>query len=374
MNFQPWHSSRFCRFIHDQSGNLRSQYLQGTVQNSLRELAGLWKKLWKKKSLILLDLVLPEFPYLFFATFSIFNFKAGFRWMICSIFRYEKNWTPVNTIWTTQIRHNKIEGENQKQCNVHLPVHLFQMTHPPGKFWVKHLSWLIIPRNLWLHYRKVGFTNSTDPQNTWRSQLRRNLGCHVAPSASNAPRRAVVQLLRWATGLATGSLCNLGVFVHGAWNVWMLNRLIMDHHHHHHHHGLSSSSSSSSYRYMNHALIIKCLVMIRIDQPTDLCYTTMYRASFHFASTNTFFHHTSSTSVQFEAWFWRLGRSRAFFCGSPIAAEWITSLVKWDSCEVFLASRVNNWKLFHMFHAVMLFLCQKGKFTNCCQSLVVHEY
>ena len=100
----------------------------------------------------------------------------------------------------------------------------------------------------------------------------------------------------------------------------------------------------------------------------------MYRASSHFASTNTVFHHTTSTSVQFEAWFWRLGRSRAFFCGSPTAAEWITSLVKWDGCEVFLASRVNNWKLFHMFHAVMLFLCQKGKFTNCCQSLVVNEY
>ena len=96
----------------------------------------------------------------------------------------------------------------------------------------------------------------------------------------------------------------------------------------------------------------------------------MYRAS----STNTVFHHTTSTSVQFEAWFWRLGRSRAFFCGSPTAAGWITGLVKWDGCEVFLASRVDNWELFHMFHAVMLFLCQKGKFTNCCQSLVVYEY
>ena len=50
VNFQPWHSSRFCRFIHDQSGNLRTLYFEETVQNSLRELAGLWKKLLEKKN------------------------------------------------------------------------------------------------------------------------------------------------------------------------------------------------------------------------------------------------------------------------------------------------------------------------------------
>lgn len=51
--------------------------------------AGLWKKLWKKESLIFLDLLLPEFPYLFLRLFQS-SISSGFRWMICSIFQYKK--------------------------------------------------------------------------------------------------------------------------------------------------------------------------------------------------------------------------------------------------------------------------------------------
>lgn len=75
VNFQPWHSSRFCRFIHDQSGNLRHAIFWETVQNSLRELAGLWKKLWKNKGSWFFGFSSARISLPFSVTFSIFNFK-----------------------------------------------------------------------------------------------------------------------------------------------------------------------------------------------------------------------------------------------------------------------------------------------------------